>query len=247
MDTVAVNAPTEEVDKNVVIERTSPDGQKTELLFPCNSCIDCSKFIVLESKDGYLYKFPVQLLELTETLKHAYDALKESMGDESFPQAVPSFALESVIKWCCHYYSPTVIGGDSASDADSVTPKELKNIYIPENIYKIRESTNITDLPTWDSNFFNVEMEVLYGLINAADYMRIGYNAMLQFGCMVAASRIKGKSPKEVREIFGVPDDLTPEEIEQIKKENEWCEPVDITPDQALSSAAAAASASDNE
>jgi len=35
---------------------------------------------------------------------------------------------------------------------------------------------------------------------------------------------IKGKTPEEIREMFNIEDDLTEEEKEQIRKENEWCE-----------------------
>ena len=33
---------------------------------------------------------------------------------------------------------------------------------------------------------------------------------------------IKDKLPEEIRELFNIEDDLTPEEKEQIERENEW-------------------------
>jgi S-phase kinase-associated protein 1 len=35
---------------------------------------------------------------------------------------------------------------------------------------------------------------------------------------------IKGKSVEEIRKTFNIVNDFTPEEEEQIRKENEWCE-----------------------
>lgn len=35
---------------------------------------------------------------------------------------------------------------------------------------------------------------------------------------------IKGRTPKEIRETFNIKGDFTPQEEEQIRKENEWCE-----------------------
>ena len=35
---------------------------------------------------------------------------------------------------------------------------------------------------------------------------------------------IKGKTPEEIRVMFNIKNDLTPEEEEQIRKENDWCE-----------------------
>lgn len=35
---------------------------------------------------------------------------------------------------------------------------------------------------------------------------------------------IKGKSPEEIRKTFNITNDFTPEEEEQIRRENEWAE-----------------------
>ena len=35
---------------------------------------------------------------------------------------------------------------------------------------------------------------------------------------------IKGKTPEEIRKTFNIKNDFTPEEEEQVRKENEWCE-----------------------
>ena len=41
-------------------------------------------------------------------------------------------------------------------------------------------------------------------------------------GCKTVANMIKGKSPEEIRKLFNIVNDFTPEEEAQIKKENEW-------------------------
>jgi len=43
-------------------------------------------------------------------------------------------------------------------------------------------------------------------------------------GCKTVANMIKGKSVEEIRKTFNIVNDFTPEEEEQIRKENEWCE-----------------------
>jgi hypothetical protein len=37
-------------------------------------------------------------------------------------------------------------------------------------------------------------------------------------------SFFSGKSPEEIRKTFNIVNDFTPEEEEQVRRENEWCE-----------------------
>lgn len=59
-------------------------------------------------------------------------------------------------------------------------------------------------------------------LIQAANYMDI--KPLLDVGCKTVANMIKGKSPEEIRKTFNITNDFTPEEEEQIRRENEWAE-----------------------
>lgn len=73
----------------------------------------------------------------------------------------------------------------------------------------------------WDRNFFNsLSREVLFECTLAADFLHI--QSLLDSGCKRIADSIRGKSVQEMREYFGVKNDFTPEEEEQIKRENEW-------------------------
>lgn len=56
----------------------------------------------------------------------------------------------------------------------------------------------------------------------AANYLDI--KALLDVGCKTVANMIKGKSPEEIRKTFNITNDFTPEEEEQIRRENEWAE-----------------------
>lgn len=56
----------------------------------------------------------------------------------------------------------------------------------------------------------------------AANYLDI--KALLDVGCKTVANMIKGKSPEEIRKTFNIQNDFTPEEEDQIRRENEWAE-----------------------
>ncbi|GAA6002106.1 hypothetical protein JCM10207_003078 [Rhodosporidiobolus poonsookiae] len=82
-----------------------------------------------------------------------------------------------------------------------------------------RKTTEISD---WDAKFIQVDQEMLFEIILAANYLDI--KPLLDVGCKTVANMIKGKQPEEIRKLFNITNDFTPEEEAQIKKENEWAE-----------------------
>jgi S-phase kinase-associated protein 1 len=74
----------------------------------------------------------------------------------------------------------------------------------------------------WYAQFVNVEQEILFELILAANYMDI--KPLLDLTCATVASMIKGKTPEEIRKTFNIVNDFTPEEEAQVREENKWCE-----------------------
>lgn len=67
-----------------------------------------------------------------------------------------------------------------------------------------------------------MERDDLFALSLAANYMD---NAgLLELVCRAIANQIKGKTPEEICKHFDFPRVFTPEEEEQVRKENEWCE-----------------------
>ena len=78
----------------------------------------------------------------------------------------------------------------------------------------------ITNLSLWDENFLQLEQSTLMELILASDYLII--EPLKEMCCKVIASWIPGKSPDQLRKLFNITNDFTPEEEEQIRKENAW-------------------------
>lgn len=67
-----------------------------------------------------------------------------------------------------------------------------------------------------------VDDETLFNLILAANYLDI--KPLLDLTCKTVADEIKGKTPEEIRIRFNIKNDFTPEEEEEVKRENAWCE-----------------------
>lgn len=71
-------------------------------------------------------------------------------------------------------------------------------------------------------HYFHYLIVTVTNIAQAANYLDI--KALLDVGCKTVANMIKGKSPDEIRKTFNIQNDFTPEEEEQIRRENEWAE-----------------------
>ncbi|KAI9221530.1 Skp1 family, dimerization domain-containing protein [Blastocladiella britannica] len=112
--------------------------------------------------------------------------------------------LKKVFEYCEHHKNDPM--PDPKEDDDDL-------------IHIKRAVERITD---WDAEYVKIEKEPLFQVILAANYLDI--KQLLDLGCRTVANMIKGKTTQEIRDFLGIV--VTPEEEEQIKKENQWA--VDI-------------------
>ncbi|PYH88451.1 E3 ubiquitin ligase complex SCF subunit sconC [Aspergillus ellipticus CBS 707.79] len=131
-------------------------------------------------------------------VKHLLEDVADTDG--SIPvNMVNEAVMKKVIEWCrWHKNDPPATGDDDDS----------------------RRKT--TDIDEWDQKFMQVDQEMLFEIILAANYLDI--KGLLDVGCKTVANMIKGKSPEEIRKTFNIQNDFTPEEEDQIRRENEWAE-----------------------
>ena len=64
------------------------------------------------------------------------------------------------------------------------------------------------------------EHSLLIDVCMAANFL--GVQPLLDLTCAAVASMIKGKTTEEIRELFNIENDFTPEEENRIKEENKW-------------------------
>ncbi|OMO74521.1 SKP1 component [Corchorus capsularis] len=83
-----------------------------------------------------------------------------------------------------------------------------------------KEKNSDDDLKTFDTDFLKVDQNTLFDLILAANYLNI--KGLLDLTCQNVADMIKGKTPEEIRTTFNIKNDFTPEEEEEVKRENQW-------------------------
>ncbi|CAM0958070.1 unnamed protein product [Alopecurus aequalis] len=76
------------------------------------------------------------------------------------------------------------------------------------------------DLKSFDAKFIEVDQAMLFDIILAANYLDI--KGFLDLSCQTVADMIKGKSVEDIRKTFNIVNDFTPEEEEDIRRENQW-------------------------
>ncbi len=169
-------------------------------------------FVTLETSDGKMYKVPVEIAKMSETIKN----LIEDAGiDNPIPLPnVNSKSLELTIEYCkYHYENPTVVTEEANDAKDAKEAKEGE---------KVEKRTD--NMSPWDADFTKriPTQEDLFALILASNYLDI--KDLLDVTCQAVANMVKGKTPEEIRKTFNIDKEFTPEEEEQVRKENEWCE-----------------------
>ncbi|KAF3551422.1 hypothetical protein DY000_02009431 [Brassica cretica] len=92
--------------------------------------------------------------------------------------------------------------------------------YCKKHDKDIYGNTEDTELKNWDTEFAKVDQPTLFDLILAANYLNI--TGLLDLTCKTVADMIVGKTPAQMREHFNIKNDYTPEEEEEVRKENAW-------------------------
>ncbi|TGZ84060.1 E3 ubiquitin ligase SCF complex, Skp subunit [Ascodesmis nigricans] len=155
--------------------------------------------IILQSNDNASIEIDRDVAERSLLIKNMLEDLGDI--DEPIPIAnVNEAVLRKVVEWCEHHRADP-----PASENDDTDARKRS-----------------TDIDEWDQKFMQVDQEMLFEIILAANYLDI--KPLLDVGCKTVANMIKGKSPEEIRKTFNIQNDFTPEEEEQIRRENEWAE-----------------------
>ncbi|KAH9005109.1 S-phase kinase-associated protein 1A-like protein [Lactarius hatsudake] len=157
--------------------------------------------VLLVTSDNEQFVVDKDVAERSVLIKNMLEDVGESDQPIPLPN-VSSSVLKKVLEYCEHHR------GERLPTTDSESQDETRK--------------RTTDISEWDQKFIAVDQEMLFEIILAANYLDI--KPLLDVGCKTVANMIKGKTPEEIRKLFNIVNDFTPEEEAQIKKENEWAE-----------------------
>eukprot|EP00727_Mastigamoeba_balamuthi_P009689 m51a1_g5342 putative scf ubiquitin ligase (165) ;mRNA; f:436020-437329 len=158
------------------------------------------KKVVLQSSDEQKFEVDLEIANMAITLKNMLEDIQTADTAIPLPN-VTGKILTKVIEYCEYHRAHPVPESDRPKDDKARLDEPI--------------------LP-WDQEFCKVELPTLFELILAANYLDI--KPLLDLTCRTVANMIKGKTPEEIRKTFNIKNDFTPEEEEQVRKENEWCE-----------------------
>ncbi|PAV23682.1 S-phase kinase-associated 1A [Pyrrhoderma noxium] len=158
--------------------------------------------VILLTSDKEKFEVARDVAERSVLLKNLLEDVGENNSEEIPVSNVNASVMRKVLEWCEYHKSDPLPTSDESGAEES------------------RKRT--TDISEWDQKFINVDQEMLFEIILAANYLDI--KPLLDVGCKTVANMIKGKTPEEIRKLFNIANDFTPEEEAQIKRENEWAE-----------------------
>ena len=144
-----------------------------------------------------------------------YEDMEGVGSDTAIPLPnVTGKILAKVIEYCkYHLEHPTPANEDKKVNSFN---------WLSFFLIGFQDEKRTDDIIPWDQEFCKVDQATLFELILAANYLDI--KPLLDLTCKTVANMIKGKTPEEIRKTFNIKNDFTPEEEEQVRKENEWCE-----------------------
>lgn len=88
--------------------------------------------------------------------------------------------------------------------------EHLKDNSAPEIEKPLKSVEMSSVVDPWYAQYIDLEQEILFELIMAANYLDI--KPLLELSCAKVASLIKNKSIQEIRKFFNIENDFTPEE-----------------------------------
>ncbi|KAL6497918.1 SKP1-like protein 4 [Orobanche hederae] len=157
------------------------------------------KMILLKSSDGEIFEVEEVVAVQSQTIKHM---IEDGCADNAIPLPnVTSKILAKVIEYCKYHV-------DHVAEAKS------------DAVYKTADEGPNDELKNFDLEFVKVDQETLFDVILAANYLDI--KSLLDLMCETVANMMRGKTPEEIRKTFHIKNDYTPEEEEEVRRENQW-------------------------
>lgn len=160
------------------------------------------KLVPNDATEDYAISVEKSIVMKSTTLKN----MIEDLGDDNNLIPIPlsninSVQLQKIIEYFVY-----------RSEHPYVAPKKRK--------VGVQESTR--ELDDWEKEYCPKDFHTLFNMILAVNFLDM--KELLVVLCKEVATRIEGMTTQEIRILFNITNDFTPEEEEKIIKENDWVE-----------------------
>jgi len=153
---------------------------------------------VLCVDDNTTHSMPLAQARMSGTIANMLDDIDDEDGDMVIPiPKMKGATMMKVIAFCAH--NP---------DAP-LNPTEEQQLEM-----------RTKPLEGWHLEFVNVPLAELFEMILAANFLDL--KPMLDITCKAVAEMIKGKTPDEIKKVFGVEGEFTADEKAQVLRDNPW-------------------------
>ncbi|GLU02722.1 hypothetical protein SLE2022_199620 [Rubroshorea leprosula] len=171
-----------------------------------------SKKIMLSSSDGQTFEVEEAVAVESQTIKHM---IEDDCADNVIPLPnVTSKIFSKVIEYCKKQVEA------AAAVEEEINSWADESVEVHENTLRDLIRAVEEDIKNWDAEFVKVDQNTLFDLILATNYLNI--KPLLDLTCQAVADKIKGKNPEEIRKTLNLEKDFTPEEEEDVRRENQW-------------------------
>lgn len=160
------------------------------------------KRVKLMSSDNQVFEVVEVVAVKFELVKDMMEAGVQDIGID-VPVPLPNVSskiLALVIEYCKYHAEADQKATEGNTEDKPSTPAED-----PEEV------------KAWDKEFLPIDQQTLFDLISAAHYLKV--KSLQSLTCQTVADMIKGKTPSEIRHMFHIKNDFTPEEEEAAQRE----------------------------
>ena len=147
--------------------------------------------VIMISSDGQKFEISAKAAMRSQLVKDSLIGNNEEEIEFNVNN-VKGDILKKVVEYLEHY--------------ENEEPKEIERPLPSQNF---RECVD-----EWDNDFIDIDLDTIFQIILASNYLNI--KSLLELASAKIASINKGKTTEDIRKIYGIQNDFTPEEEQQI-------------------------------
>lgn len=159
---------------------------------------DDNEEITLITAEGKKFQIKKSIAMCSELIKTTVTKSVDEAVELTLSKEVHNEDLEKIISYITHHHN----------NAGKEIKQPLKSAKIGELVDE------------WDAEFLKMSDEEVFSLMIAANYLSV--DPLVKLLAAYVAFHIKGKTPEQIRERFNIENDLTEEEVAQIKEDTKW-------------------------